>query len=159
MGRRGPKPREAVQLPPDLRRGLKTRRGYVDALIWELDQSPSSTARTKLLDLIGRVLGHMQPAMPKRTPSVPTDPRAYLVWMRARVRRAMMAHPDKTARLVGQDKELTAAIDAMEPKEEPTPAEILEILVAELPRFSDAELLACHAEGLRRGIPGFVERG
>ena len=113
MGKRGPQPREFEPLPPVVAAGLSTRAGYVTALVEELNQSIGGTARTQLLKMIGSVYQHFDAQIPSRSPSVPRDPRRYLEWMRSRVRRSMMAHPDKTARLVAQDRDLTAAIDAL----------------------------------------------
>jgi hypothetical protein len=70
----------------------------------------------------------------------------------------MVAHPEKTAALTMQDRELTAAIQALHEETPPTPAQLLAELQADLPHWSDEELLAAHAEGLRRGIPGFEAR-
>lgn len=39
-----------------------------------------------------------------------------------------------------------------------SPADTLALLEDDLPGWSDLELLAAHAEGLRRGIPGFCPR-
>ena len=39
-----------------------------------------------------------------------------------------------------------------------TPTEALAMLEQDLPRWSDTLILAVHAEGLRRAIPGFVVR-
>ena len=158
MGKRGPQRREIPGLPPEYRRRLAHREGYVDALVWEFDRQCSDTGRAALLRLIGAVYRHLDPALPDSAPPVPRDPRRYLEWLRSRVRRAMAAHPQKTAQLVDRDRDLTAALEAMAPTTPPTPAPLLEELRADLPHWSDDEILAVHAEGLRRSIPGFEAR-
>lgn len=135
------------------------REGYASLLIAELDETTGDTARARLLDMLGKVYRHFDSPLPGRAPPVPHDPRKYLEWMRSRVRRAMIAKPEHTARLVAQDVELTSAIKALPAGDDVTPAEMLAMLIAGLPDWSDEEMLAAHAEGLRRGIPGFAPRG
>lgn len=158
MGKRGPQPAIFDALPEGLRKRLRDREGYVDALVWELDRTKASNARVAVFRLLGAAYRHLDAVLPDQAPPVPRDPRRYLEWLRSRVRRAMAAHPQKTAQLVDRDRDLTAAIDALAPTTPPTPAQLLAELVADLPHWSDEEILAVHAEGLSRGIPGFEVR-
>jgi len=89
----------------------------------------------------------------------PTERRAFLVWRLDHVRRWIAGDTGiARTKLLEEERAIMRELETLSPTTPPTPAELMAELVADLPNWSDAEILAAHAEGLRRGIPGFMER-
>ncbi len=94
---------------------------------------------------------------PEETP--PSDREGWLRWRLEKVRRWIAEESGiAKTKLLSVERDLMVELETYDPDDEPTPEQILEELIEGLPDWSDEELLAAHAEGLRREIPGFVER-
>lgn len=90
----------------------------------------------------------------------PTDRRAWVEWRLRQVRRWIVQETGGIARtrLLQTERELMTELRGMDDERPQSAAEILADLEADLQTWSDAEILAVHAEGLRRLIPGFSAR-
>ena len=90
---------------------------------------------------------------------IPASKREWLEWRLARVR--LWIEEDSgiaRTKLLTVERDIMTELELYSRSGPMSPEEVLAALEAGLPTWSDTELLAVHAEGLRRGIPGFTER-
>jgi len=106
-------------------------------------------------------------AAPKKPKRKPIKQRLSEVATRDGFLTVLLAELDETTgdtarsgllKMIGQVMQHFEPPPPPEPEDDDDPAALLSVLIADLPAWSDEELLAAHAEGLRRGIPGFTAR-
>ena len=139
---------------------LVDKAAFIARLHAELKKCDKATAKERLLRLIGQTCGHLGPDLSKRSPPVPRTQRGYLEWQLREIRRDLGRQSGRQRMaLLQRDREIVDELARLAEERDPTPEELLDALEADLPGWSDREILAVHAEGLRRGIPGFSRRG
>jgi hypothetical protein len=130
----------------------------------EIARSAKSYPRDKVqaLSVLAEMQGFRSPPPPTQDPC-PADELGALRWRLEGIRRRMAVAGDSAFSLLNREErymleQIRAEEERLRSIREPTPEELLALVLEDLPRWSDAELLAVHAEGLRRGIPGFGPR-